>query len=83
VAAACINKYFVSKSKLISPTVPAFNTTKAINDSNLHLLVHFRYATIFIKGKVFAEEFEREPKLINWLRRLSTNNCRHQFVRSE
>ena len=36
---------------------------KAIHYSNLHLLVHFRYATLFIKGKVFVEEFEREPKL--------------------
>jgi len=63
VAAACINKYFVSKSKLISPTVPAFNTTKAIHDSNLHLLVHFRYATLFIEDKVFAEEFKKRTQV--------------------
>jgi hypothetical protein len=36
-------------------------------NENEEIIVTFRYVLLFIEGKVLAEEFSIEPKLINWL----------------
>ncbi|QKY70151.1 hypothetical protein [Lentibacillus sp. CBA3610] len=39
--------------------------------NGLHIELHFKYALLFVEGKVLVEEFYTEPLLLNWLFRNS------------
>lgn len=41
------------------------------NKDGLYIKLWFRFAMLFIEGKVLAEEFYTEPVLVNWLFRNS------------
>ena len=45
-------------------------------DNNKKIVMGFSFVLLFIEGKVLVEEFNTEPKLINWLfRHCNFGNC--------
>ncbi|GAE94590.1 hypothetical protein JCM21714_3762 [Gracilibacillus boraciitolerans JCM 21714] len=42
-------------------------TKMEINQENIHINLEAELAILFIEGKVMVEEFNTEPKLMNWL----------------
>ncbi len=68
-----IDYYFELYGKDIE-RYPDWPITIEIDSKELPLLVSARYILLFIEGKVFAEEFNIEPRLINWLFRYGPIN---------
>ncbi|MCI1763677.1 hypothetical protein [Heyndrickxia oleronia] len=46
-------------------------TRMTLQEYNSNILLSAEFAILYIEGKVIIEEFNNEPKLINWLFRHS------------